>query len=198
MPKLSDLHSTYISKLARLIAIDKEYQAIQFSSVSVLNTSIEYVFLDGYKCWENFIEEIFISYTTYNKPISGKTPESFLKPTNEEHALDLLKLEKTYLDWTSPDNIIKRAEICFKSHQIITQPIQQCLSDLRDAKKIRNCIAHGSKESNRIFNGVCRQNLGKIFNSPGEYLNHSSPDKVNHYNIYYLNLFKNLVSLLSQ
>jgi hypothetical protein len=197
MAKLSIVNSNYISRLDRLVLIDKEYQTLIFSHTNILNFSIEYVFLEAYKCWENFIEDIFVSYSKYNKPILGIKPGPYLKPKNEEHALDLLTLEKNYIDWTSPDNIISRAEICFKNSQMISDPIKLAVKDLRDSKKLRNCIAHGSKESIRIFDELCRSNIGTIGVSPGEYLNTISPDRINNYNVYYLNIFKDLVNQIS-
>jgi len=197
MPKVSIINNNVVSRLDKLISIDREYQSIPFSHVSILNFSIEYVFLEAYKCWENFIEDIFVSHSRYNKPISGIKPGPYLKPKDEIHALNLLKLEKDYIDWTTPDNIISRAEICFKNHHVVSDPIKLAVRDLRDSKKLRNCIAHGSKESIRIFNELCRANIGTIGISPGEYLNTISPDRINNYNVYYMMIYKNLVNQIS-
>jgi hypothetical protein len=188
--------SIYLSQLDKLILVDQEYQRITFSSVDILNQSIEYTFLEGYKCWENFIEDIFISCSQFKGKITTHRAGSYLKPKNDTHALDLLKLEKDYIDWTNPENIISRAEICFLNHQIITACIKLAIRDLRDSKKLRNCIAHGSKESLKIFNELCRNNIGNVNISPGEYLNTISPDAVNNYNVYYLSLFKNLINTI--
>ena len=197
MPTASKVNTYYVARLDKLISIDKEYQQMKFSAPEILNLSIEYVFLEAYKCWENFVEDIFVSHSRYNKPISGVKPGPYLKPRDEAHALDLLKLEKDYIDWTSPDAIISRAEICFTNSQIVVDPIKLSIRDLRDSKKLRNCIAHGSKESIRIFGELCRSNVGMVGITPGEYLNKTSPDKINNYNVYYLNLYKKLLNAIS-
>jgi len=193
MPAIYDVKSAAIACLEQLMLMDQEYQRSGFSDVAILNACIEYVFLNGYKCWENFIEDLFISYSVYNPPISGITPNPYLNPLTETRALKLLKLEKPFMDWTSPDTIISRAEICFENHTIISEPLKRSIQDIRDAKRIRNCVAHGSKEAARIFNELCRSKLGITGITPGVYLNKTSPDRINNFNVYYLNLFKLLV-----
>jgi len=197
MARIYRINSKTISSLEKLITLDSEYQNVQFNSSDALTLAIEYLFLEGYKIWENFLEAIFLSYSRYNDPISGKRPFPYLAPKTESHALDLLKLEKNYLDWTSPDNVVKRAEICFRSHSIITTPIKASMQDLRDAKKLRNHIAHSSEESERIFQNISRNRIGQKVKRPGVFLNKISPDSINNYNVYFLELFKTLVNSLS-
>ena len=194
MSSPKQVKTQYIAQLDRLITIDAEYQRISFSSVDILHQSIEYTFLQGYKNWENFIEDLFISCSRYKGKVFGSQGGSYLKPVEDVHALNLLKLEKDFIDWTNPETIISRAEICFSNHQIITESIKLTIKDLRDAKKLRNCIAHGSKESIRIFNELCRNNVGTVNITPGQYLDTISPDRSNNYNVYYLLLFKKLIN----
>lgn len=194
MSSPKQVKTQYIAQLDRLITIDAEYQRISFSSVDILHQSIEYTFLQGYKNWENFIEDLFISCSRYKGKVFGSKVGSYLKPVDDVHALNLLKLEKDFIDWTNPETIISRAEICFSNHQIITESIKLTIKDLRDVKKLRNCIAHGSKESIRIFNELCRNNVGTVNITPGQYLDTISPDRSNNYNVYYLLLFKKLIN----
>lgn len=197
MPRVFRIYSQTDTALLELVSLDAEYQRISFSKTNALNLAIEYLFLEAYKIWENFLEDIFISYSRYNDPISGKRPYPFLQPKTEQHSLELLKLEKGYLDWTSPDNVIKRAEICFRNHAIITQPMKNAMSDLRQAKILRNYIAHASKESFRQFQNLSRNLIGKRVKRSGVLLNSPSTDGINNYNVYFIELFRDLVKDIS-
>ncbi len=194
MPRVHALEKSATKQLSLLISLDKEYQSISFKHKEALEYCIEYTFLEAFKTWENFIENLFISHARYNDPVSGRRTYPFLAPRTEKHALELLTLERDYLDWTSPDNIISRAETCFRAHSVITTPIKRCIQDLRDMKKIRNHIAHGSKETGRIFKDLSRRRLGKVVLRPGNYLNHNSPDGTNNYNVYYLRILLSLTN----
>ena len=175
MPRIYKIGKTASAKLRELIKLDSEYQTSGFKSKQALGYSIEYIFLEGFKTWENFVEDLFTSHARYNDPVSGKRSYPYLAPKTESHALELLTLEKDYLDWTSPDNILVRAKTCFKKDTVITTPIKRNLSALRDMRKIRNHVAHGSKESLRLFKDLSRRRLGIIVARPGDYLNKQSP-----------------------
>jgi len=193
MPRVHTLEKSVSKKLRLLIELDTEYQAIKYKRREALGYCIEYTFLEGFKTWENFVENLFISHARYNDPVSGRRSYPFLAPKNEGHALELLTLERNYLDWTSPDNVISRAETCFRSHSVMTSPIKRSMQDLRDMKKMRNHIAHGSKETERIFKDLSRRRIGKVVSRPGDYLNQTSPDGINNYNVYYLDVLLSLV-----
>lgn len=197
MPRVYALEKSASKKISLLISLDAEYQSKKYAKREALGYCIEYTFLEGFKTWENFVENLFISHARYNDPVSGKRSYPYLAPKNEAHALELLTLERDYLDWTSPDNVISRAEKCFRTHSVMTSPIKLCMQDLRDMKKIRNHIAHGSKETERIFKDLSRTRLGRLVSRPGDFLNQTSPDGVNHYNVYYLNILKDLVTRMA-
>ena len=184
-------------KINSLIKLTNEFYTITYKSKNALEYTVEYSFLEAFKTWENFVENSFSSHARYNDPVKGKRPYPYLAPKSEKHALELLTLEKDFIDWTSPDNIVSRAEVCFRNSAVITGPIKRNMQDLRDMKKIRNHVAHGSKESERIFKELSRTRVGSAEIRGGKYLNYISPDGVNQYSLYYLNLIKYLISKMS-
>lgn len=198
MPRIHIVNQRSIKELDRLLKIEQTYQATLSGKKPALVLTMEYLFLSGYKVWENFLEELFVSQSRYNDPVSGKRTFPYLAPKTENHALGIIKLEKDYVDWTTPDIVVTRAELLFQKHSIITRPIKASMSDLRDAKKIRNYIAHGSLESKRIFKKMALQRTGYNYNVAGEFLLHNAPSSVNYYCLYYLNLFKDLVNRISK
>jgi len=88
--------------------------------------------------------------------------------------MEILLLEKDFIEWSNPDVIIKRAEALFQNHSIITDCIKGNLQLLNDSKRIRNAIAHGSEEAMRQFIKVLNRHLGTIpivRKTPGWFLN---------------------------
>lgn len=200
MPRIHRLNSSATKELDKLLAIEATFQSQLSTNKAALDLAIEYSFLSGYKVWENFLEGVFISQSRFNDPVAGKRSYPFLMPKTEKHALDIIKLEKGYIDWTSPDIVIKRAEILFRNHHILTTPITSSMQDLRDAKKIRNYIAHGGSEAKRLFDAVAQRRLGRKAKGAGDFLVSppiGSPN-AQHYAVYYLELFKTLVKAISQ
>ena len=198
MPRIHAINKATIRDIDKLIAIEAMYQSSLSLEREALELAIEYTFLSGYKAWENFLESVFVSQSRYNDPVSGKRLFPYLAPRTESHARDIIKLEKRYIDWTDPEAVISRADILFKNGKIITAPIKSSMQDLRDAKRVRNYIAHGSGESSRLFQDLCVKRLGKKSKTAGEFLQSKPTGKTTHYAVYYLNKFRELVCNISE
>lgn len=198
MPRIHQVNSASIRELDKLIRVESQYQSNLVLKKEALELAIEYVFLSGYKAWENFLESVFVSQARYNDPVAGKRLYPFLAPRTEIHAHEILKLEKRYLDWTDPETVVSRAEILFRNSRFIADPIKSSMQDLRDAKRVRNHIAHGSGETLRLFHDLSVKRLGKKSKTAGEFLQAFPAHSSVHYAVYYLEKFKQLVNDISQ
>lgn len=198
MPRIHTINRKVVKEIDRLIDIESKYQVTLSVEREALELAIEYVFLSGYKIWENFLESVFVSQSRYNDPVAGRRVFPYLAPKTESHAHDIIKLEKRYVDWTDAEAVIARAEILFRNSKIIADPIKSCMQDLRDAKRVRNFIAHGSGESLRLFQDLSVKRLGKKSKSAGEFLHSLPPGNADHYVVFYLKKFRELVCSISQ
>lgn len=147
-------------------------------SASQLHLLVETVYFRAYLSYENYIRDIFLMYCTGLGSKSGKTVTSYLCPRDPEHAEQLVKSSMPFLDWGSPDEVIKRAELYLDQGFPIKAPYTSRVAILRDYKYIRNHIAHCSTESLANYRKV----LGRYFGAPplalpepGEFL--LKPDK---------------------
>lgn len=114
----------------------------------------EAIFLRLYRAYENLLENVFISYLTGEQTIGGIQVNSHVRPVNRDHARALVTSSQPFLDWTSPQLVIKRAEIYIIGGEPIRTAIAGSQSHLQQAKKIRNHIAHNSTESAKDFNTI--------------------------------------------
>ena len=114
----------------------------------------EAIFLRLYRAYENLLENVFISYLTGEQTIGGVQINSHVRPVSRDHARALVTSSQPFLDWTSPQVVIKRAETYIVSGEPVRAAIAGSQSHLLQAKKIRNHIAHNSTESAKEFNSI--------------------------------------------
>ncbi|MDF2525569.1 MAG: hypothetical protein K0S17_654 [Enterobacter mori] len=123
------------------------------------NLLYEAIFLRIYRAYENLLENTFISYLSGEATKSGLQLATFLKPNDRGHARAMITSSQPYLDWTSPQTVIRRAEVYLDGENPIKTAISSSLTHLTSAKKIRNHIAHNSMESMSDFNKVVKDFL---------------------------------------
>ncbi len=185
-----------VQKLNGVLRIQRTFQLELAVKPLALSLAEEYIFLSAYKIWEIFLENIFAAQSRYNDPVAGRRPYPFLSPRTEKHAIEIFCLEKEYIDWTNPDAVVERAEILFRDHRPITDPLKSNMQDLRDMKKIRNFVAHGSTESFKKFQNLTLSRIGAKSPSAGNFLLHAHVAG-NTYGIFYLELLKRLIRTIS-
>ncbi len=162
----------------------------------------EGLFFSAYRSFESLMEEIFLLYTLEKPTIKNKKTTSYLKPRNFEHAFDLIKSALRYLEWQSPDIIISRAETYLKNGGQIKTPIASNRVILNQMRKIRNRIAHTSRESLNEYKKVLLSHFRTIplkIPRPGEFLLNIVPgsNPPIHYLVFYLENLKNIATELT-
>ena len=138
-----------------------------------LNFLTEAIFFRSFRAYESFVRDIFLLYCLEKQPRSGAKVTSFLTPKSFFHAKELIQSSMRFLDWTNPDKVIERAELYLKNGFPIKLPYTTHRETLMDFKRIRNHIAHDSKESLVGYKIVLRRHYGAVplrIPLPGEFL----------------------------
>ena len=183
----------FLTELRRLEKFDAENQR-NFSretphksiSKKQLYLLTEAIFLAGFRAYENFIRDTFLLYCMEKKSASGRAIRSFLKPRDFLHAENLIKSSMPFLDWSSPDVIVKRSELYLDNGSPINLAITNQIIFLRDYKKIRNHIVHNSGESLSEYKKVLKKHYTVIpltIPIPGEFLLQSERSEVSKYKL---------------
>jgi hypothetical protein len=179
---VADLHA----EINRLERVDAQNQA-KFSTSKKGKTRLskrelqfltEAVFFMTFRAYENFIRDVFLLYCQERQTTKGLKVKSFLKPKDFSHAEQLIQSSMRFLDWSSPDEVIERAELYLEKGFPVKLPYTVHLDALRDLKHIRNHIAHNSKESFEEYTKVVRKYYRTMplrMPPPGEFL--LLPDK---------------------
>jgi hypothetical protein len=181
--KLTAVYRDFLNEIKRLERYDRENQAKFSASISTkgpiklskrqLFMLSEAIYFTGFRDYENFLRDVFLLYCMEKSPKSGMKVNSFIKPKDYFHAEELMKSSKPFLDWCSPQIVIQRAELFLREGFPIKLPISTNQEILTDYKRIRNHIAHNSRESLEEYKKVLRKHFGTIplyVPSPGEFL----------------------------
>jgi hypothetical protein len=177
---LIDNYKGFDQELCTLFLMDQKSQStlgMYPSSSKQLFIINEAIFSQAFRCLENFIEAAFIEYSISKPTLSGKAVTSFLNPKNSEHAYELIKSSHPFLEWNSADTLIKRSEIYLDNGDPVKLVITAHKEVFGDIKKIRNHIAHNSRESLDAYKKVINKHYTTLPLSipiPGEYLQQSS------------------------
>ena len=194
--KLSAVYKDFVNEIKRLERYDRENQTKFSASITAvgpvklskrqLYMLTEAIFFAGYRAYENFLRDIFLLYCMEKCPRSGQVVKSFLKPRDFNHVESLIQSSRPFLDWSSPITVIERAELYLEQGCPIKIPISMNQDLLTDYKRIRNHIAHNSKESLDEYKKTLRKHYGTIpliIPPVGEFLLHSEMKKFHKYKL---------------
>lgn len=149
----------------------------------------EGLFFGAFRQYQQFLAETFLLYSTGKFKFGRKHVKSYLEPRDRKHAELLIQSSMTFLDWSSPETVLERAELYLKGGFPIKQALISHRELLIDAKRIRNHIAHLSKESRAAYHKTLKRHYSVIpLNAPrpGEFLllpSRTAPDQ--YYLLYY-------------
>lgn len=160
-------------KNQRLFAVSMTKTNSQGITKVQMDYLTEAVFFAAFRAYEQFLRNIFIIYCCGVHSGKRRLVRSYLQPRSIQHAEELIQSSMPFLDWSSPDTLLERSETYLKDGYPIKAAIATNLIILKELKKIRNHIAHMSKESLEEFKKVVKNHYGTLplkIPRPGEFL----------------------------
>lgn len=157
--KISASYNSFTQEILRLERFDfLNHQKFNNNELTKpqIELMVESIFFASFRAYEGFIREIFVLYCLEKKTATKTNIRSYLKPKNFKHSELLLKSSMPFLDWTSPETIITRAELYLEDGYPIKLPYTTNLQQLRDFKRLRNHIAHNSLETETQYEKLVR------------------------------------------
>ena len=204
--KISAVAKEFRVEISQLERLDAQNQTNFSSSSRTINKNqlhflTESIFLRAFRAYEKLVRDVFILYSHGVESDSGKKALSYINSKSFLHAEILIKSERPFLDWGSPDNVIKRAETYLKDGEPIKLPLLSYRGPLIEYKKVRNHIAHDSKESFDGYITVLRKHFGTVpltIPCPGAFLLQNDRFNPNLYKLQaFFDILKNILSDLS-
>lgn len=207
--KVGAAHSDFTKEIDRLLRLDAQNQQrfrvgpgrpgpTKFSK-GQMTLITEGIFMRAFSLYEAYLEDVFILYSRGKRTRTGHRVKSFLKPSTGSHARDMIKSQMTFLEWNSPDNVIKRCDIYLGDGNPIKRSITTNITRLKNMRKIRNAIAHKSIEARANYASVVRGELRAsplIMPEPGEFLITTDPrDPDSYFLVIYLDVLKTVADI---
>jgi hypothetical protein len=118
---------------------------------------------------------------------SGFTPTRYVMPKNMEHAYNILRGEKQYVDWTKTNEVVLKARLLFENGYPYYPALSGASVLLDEMRILRNSIAHRSRAAGEAFERLARNKIGYRPRGliPGLFLNLLEPTSgskmLNHY-----------------
>lgn len=120
---------------------------------------VSYAILNIFSLWEKFIEDIFIAYMLGKSSSTGNPCERYVSPIDEAHAYQMIKGVNQYPEWSNIDTIRIYANNFFKDGKPFAR-LSEMQEALKGLKKIRNALAHSSKDAKRKFEDLVQGKIG--------------------------------------
>ena len=125
------------------------------------------------RAYENFVRDVFLLYCIDTPTLTGKAPRSYLRARDFVHAEIMIQSAMPFLDWSSVEAVIERAEIYLRNGFLFKQVLSANLVRATELRRLRNHIAHNSKESRTQYIKVLQGTLPTLplsIPKPGEFL----------------------------
>lgn len=136
---------------------DGQYERSLFERAAVSETC----FLKLFIALEEFLEASFIHYLVGETSTEQWRPSKFAEPISVEHAQKMLIGTQRFVDWSTPNTIVKYAELYFSDGEPFKTPLSGSLSQLQSMKTVRNSTAHLSSTTRAALDGLYSRWTGK-------------------------------------
>ena len=133
--------------------------AVRRITVKRRDSMVELAFLRSFLAWERFLEESFLLYLLGKRPPFGRTPRRFAMPPDGRAARDFILEGREYAKWDE-SSTTTRAKRFFRAGQPFAGAIESRRHLLKEARTIRNAIAHESLSARDKFEQLVRGKLG--------------------------------------
>ena len=130
-------------------------------SEAMKNMLTESVVLQLFGRWERFLESIFIEYMCGGKSANGSAAVRYVFPTGAEHAYQLVQNVNAYPDWADLEKVSKNANNFFENGGPFGV-LNTMKAEINAIRKVRNAIAHTSKNATEKFEDLVRGKVGYL------------------------------------
>ena len=130
-------------------------------SIEIHSCVIDGAFLTLFMTFERFLELSFLCYMMGQPGLNGNSFTRYVSPLDEENALNMIKGNSKFADFTKRNTIVQLANNFFDAGGPYTY-LNSISGDFEEMKKIRNAISHISIESEKAFQGLVRTKMGAL------------------------------------
>ena len=159
MVSVTDIHGKFLNSIEQSRSLFT-YCRSPFGQHS--NAGVESAFLDGFKSWEVFLDELVFAYLRGESDIAGNPVPAIVSLPSDDQEVYVKVINGGrggYIDWVNPESDVKpRLKLYFTPP--LDDKIDGGLSELKDMLVCRNAIAHASGTAYRKLTGLWERTKG--------------------------------------
>ena len=160
MASVADIHTNFLDALNESRSLFA-YCRSPFGPHS--NAGIESAFLDSFKAWEVFLDELVFAYMRGEPDTSGNLVPSIVSLPTDDKDVYIRIINgggrRRYIDWANPDNDVRPRLRLFFTPPLDVK-LDSGLTELKEIATCRNAIAHSSGRASEQLSGLWRQKRG--------------------------------------
>ncbi len=126
-------------------------------------------FLNVFIALEEFLEASFVHYMTGKMSTAKWRPTKFSRELDADHAHRMLLGNARHVDWSTPDTVLKLADLYFKDGEPFRTAVASSHSHLLQMKTVRNSTAHSSATTQIALNSLFNRWTGAPSVDQGPY-----------------------------
>lgn len=158
MASVADIHNNFLDALNRSRALFA-YCRSPFGPHS--NAGVESAFLDAFKAWEVFLDELVFAYLQGEPDIAGNPVPAIVSLPSDDQDVYVNVVtggRGGYIDWANHIHVKERLNLYFTPP--LDDKLEGGLSELQDMATCRNAIAHAYGIAHRRFISLWERTRG--------------------------------------
>lgn len=120
---------------------------------------IESAFLDAFKAWEVFLEELTIAYLTGEPDVDGNFVPALISVSDLEVCRKIINDGRPYINWASP-GVAKRIFSLYFEPSTLDTILDVGVGALNEMVTCRNAIAHSSRSAHTALETLFTNKAG--------------------------------------
>ena len=138
MADVSDIHKQFMSVLGDCRSL---FTHCLTPVGQHTNAGVESAFLEAFKAWEVFLEELTVAYLTSERTIAGKLVPAVISDT--KICRRVVNGGRPYISWADPNQVKKRFILYFMP-STLAGTLNSGIPEIREMVTCRHAIAHSS------------------------------------------------------
>ncbi|MDI1361062.1 hypothetical protein [Methylotenera sp.] len=119
-------------------------------------------FLNLFIAWESFLEDTITKLMSGSQTISGRLPNRYVVPPNQDAAKALVLGCHRYFDYANFDNVKRIVLIYFEMGYPFEPHLSSITNDLADLRTMRNASAHITTTTQKALEALAQ----RVFSTP--------------------------------
>ena len=156
MASVTDIHDQFLSVLGDCRSL---FTHCLNPNGPHTNAGVESAFLEAFKAWEVFLEDLTVAYLTGELDVSGNPAPASISVSDPNICRRIINGGRPYASWANLDEVKSRFNLYFTASTLDVR-LDSAATELREMVVCRNAIAHSSGSAYDRLNRLWIRKVG--------------------------------------